>query len=80
MNQLSTSTLTVLTLLVPTLLLVPMLAQAPAGGANVEVGNQVVISSHDGVEIQENLLYAYAYTTDSKDCVSFSNLLRRMQF
>jgi hypothetical protein len=51
-----------------------MLAQAPAGGANVEVGNQVVISSHDGVEIQENLLYAYAYTYNSKDCVSFSKL------
>jgi hypothetical protein len=74
MNRLITSTLTVLTLLVPTLLLVPMLAQAPADSANVEVGNQVLISSHDRVEIQEKLLYAYAYTYDSKDCVSFSNL------
>ena len=26
------------------------------------------------VEIQEKLLYAYAYTNDSKDCVSFSKL------
>ena len=74
MNQLSTSTLTVLTLLVPTLLLVPMLAQAPAGSANIEVGNQLLISSHDSIEIQEKLLYAYAHTYDSKDCVSFSKL------
>jgi hypothetical protein len=74
MNRLSTSTLTVLTLLVPTLLLVPILAQAAADSANIEVGNQVLISSHDRIEIQEKLLYAYAYTTDSKDCVSFSNL------
>ena len=58
MNRLSTATLTVLTLLLPTLLPVPMLAQAPAGSANVEVGNQVVISSHDRVEIQEKLLRA----------------------
>jgi hypothetical protein len=62
MNRLSTSTLTVLTLLVLTLLPVPMLAQAPADSAN------------DRVEIQEKLLYAYAYTYDSKDCVGFSNL------
>jgi hypothetical protein len=62
MNRLSTSTLTVLTLLVPVLLPVPMLAQAPADSIN------------DRVEIQEKLLYAYAYTYDSKDCVSFSNL------
>ena len=54
--------LTVLTLLVPTLLPVPMLAQAPADSVN------------DRIEIQEKLLYAYAYTYDSKDCVSFSNL------
>ena len=74
MNRLSTSTLTLLTLLVSTLLPVPMLAQAPAGSANVEVDNQVVISSHDRVEIQEKLLYAYAHTYDSKDCVSFSKL------
>ena len=74
MNRLNTATLTVLTLLVPTLLAVPMLAQAPAGSANVEVDNQVVISSHDRVEIQEKLLYAYAYTYDSKDCASWSNL------
>ena len=74
MNRLSTATLTVLTLLVPTLLAMPMLAQAPADSANFEVGNQVLISSHDRIEIQEKLLYAYAYTYDSKDCVSFSNL------
>ena len=74
MNRLSTATLTALPLLVPTLAAMPMLAQAPAGSANVEVGNQVVISSHDRVEIQEKLLYAYAYTYDSKDCVSWSNL------
>src|SRR6516162_1254728 len=67
MNRLST-------VLVPTLLLVPILAQAPADSANFEVGNQVLISSHDRIEIQEKLLYAYAYTYDSKDCVSFSNL------
>jgi SnoaL-like domain len=62
MDRLSTSTLTVLTLLVLTLLPVPMLAQAPADSVN------------DRVEIQEKLLYAYAYTFDSKDCVGFSNL------
>ena len=74
MNRLNTATLTVLTLLVPTLLAVPMLAQAPADSANFEVGNQVLISSHDRIEIQEKLLYAYAYTYDSKDCASWSNL------
>src|SRR6516225_2201605 len=74
MNRLNTATLTVLTLLVPTLLAVPMLAQAPADSANFEVGNQVLISSHDRIEIQEKLLYAYAYTYDAKDCVSFANL------
>ena len=63
MNRLNTATLTVLTLLVPTLLAVPMLAQAPADSANFEVGNQVLISSHDRIEIQERLLYAYAETT-----------------
>jgi hypothetical protein len=62
MNRLSTSTLTVLTLLVLTLLPAPMLAQAPADSVN------------DRIEIQEKLLYAYAYTYDSKDCVSWSNL------
>ena len=74
MNRLSTATLTVLTLLVPTLLPVPMLAQAPADGANFGVGDQVLISIHDRIEIQEKLLYGYAYTYDSKDCVSVSNL------
>jgi hypothetical protein len=74
MNRLSTSTLSVLTLLVPTLLPVPMLAQAPADSANFEVGDRALISSHDRVQIQEKLLYAYAYTYDSKDCVSWSNL------
>ena len=74
MNRLSTATLTVLTLLVPTLLAMPMLAQAPADSANFEVGNQMLISSHDRIEIQEKLLYAYAYTYDSKDCVGWSNL------
>src|SRR6516225_8705515 len=74
MNRLNTATLTVLTLLVPTLLSVPMLAQAPADSANFEVGNQVLISSHDRIDIQEKLLYGYAYTYDSKDCVSWSNL------
>jgi hypothetical protein len=62
MNRLSTSTLTVLTLLVLTPLPVPMFAQTPADGGN------------DRIEIQEKLLYAYAYTYDSKDCVSWSNL------
>jgi hypothetical protein len=28
----------------------------------------------DRIEIQEKLLYAYAYTYDSKDCVGWSNL------
>ena len=74
MNRLSTSILTVLTLLAATLLAMPMLAQAPADSANFEAGNQVLISSHDRVEIQEKLLYAYAYTYDSKDCVAWSNL------
>ena len=54
MNRLSTSTLSVLTLLVPTLLLVPILAQAPADSANIEVGNQVLISSHDRIEVQKS--------------------------
>jgi SnoaL-like protein len=62
MNRLSTSMLTVLTLLVLTLLPMQVLAQAPADRVN------------DRVEIQEKLLYAYAYAYDSKDCVSFSNL------
>ena len=62
MNRLRTSTLTLLTLLLLTLLPVPMLAQAAADSVN------------DRVEIQEKLLYAYAYTYDSKDCVSWSNL------
>ena len=63
-----------LTLLVPVLLPVPMLAQVPADSADFEVGDRALISSHDRVEIKEKLLYAYAYTYDSKDCVSFSNL------
>jgi len=50
MNRLRTSTLTLLTLLLLTLLPVPMLAQAAADSVN------------DRVEIQEKLLYAYAYT------------------
>ena len=62
MNRLRTSMLTVLTLLVLTLLPMQVLAQAPAASVN------------DRLEIQEKLLYAYAYTYDSKDCVSFSNL------
>src|SRR5262252_7586052 len=74
MNRLSTSTLTVLTLLVPTLLPGLILAQAPTDNANFEVGNQVLISSHDRIEIQEKLLYGYAYAFDSKDCVSWANL------
>jgi hypothetical protein len=49
--------------LVLTLLPVPVLAQA------AEVG-----SIEDRIAIQEKLLYAYAYTYDSKDCVSWSNL------
>jgi hypothetical protein len=74
MNRLGTATLTVLTLLVPTLFPVPMLAQGPAHSADFEASDRALISSHDRVEIQEKLLYAYAYTYDSKDCVSFSNL------
>ena len=31
-------------------------------------------SVKDRIEIQEKLLYAYAYTYDAKDCVSWSNL------
>jgi hypothetical protein len=31
-------------------------------------------SVRDRIEIQEKLLYAYAYTYDSKDCESWSNL------
>jgi hypothetical protein len=61
MNRLSTLTLPVLALL--TLLPVPMLAQAPETD-----------TVKDRIEIQEKLLYAYAYTYDSKDCVSWSNL------
>ena len=74
MNRPGTPTLTVLTLLLPTLLPVPMLAQVPAESADFEIGDRALISSHDRVEIQEKLLYAYAYTYDSKDCVSWSNL------
>ena len=74
MNRLSTATLTLLTLLVPTLLPLPMLAQVPADSADFEVGDRALISSHDRIEIQEKLLYAYAYTYDSKDCVGWSNL------
>jgi hypothetical protein len=74
MHRLSTALLTVLALFVTTLLAAPMLAQAPVGSANFEAGNQALISSHDRVEIQEKLLYAYAYTFDSKDCVSWSKL------
>jgi hypothetical protein len=54
--------MTVLTLLVLTLLPMPVLAQAPTD------------SVKDRIEIQEKLLYPYAYAWDSKDCVSFSNL------
>jgi hypothetical protein len=46
-----------------TLLPVPVFAQAPETD-----------SVKDRIEIQEKLLYAYAYTYDSKDCVSWSNL------
>jgi hypothetical protein len=46
---------------------VPMLARAPADSTNFEVGNQVLISSHDRIEIQEKLLYAYAYTLSRCD-------------
>ena len=67
MNRLSTATLTALPLLVPTLAAMPMLAQAPADSANIEVGNQVLISSHGRIDIQEKLLYAYAYNYDLKD-------------
>ena len=74
MNRVNTAPLTVLALLVATLLAVPMLTQAPADSASFEAGNQVLISSHDRFKIQEKLLYAYAYTYDSKDCVSWSNL------
>jgi hypothetical protein len=31
-------------------------------------------SVKDRIEIQETLLYAYAYTYDAKDCISWSNL------
>ena len=31
-------------------------------------------SVKDRIEIQEKLLYAYAYAYDSKDCESFANL------
>jgi len=47
-------------------MMMPMLAQAPAGSANIEVGNQLLISSHDRIEIQEKLLNGYAYAADSK--------------
>jgi hypothetical protein len=48
--------------LVLTLLPVPVSAQAFGDGVN------------DRIEIQEKLLYAYAYTYDSKNCVGFANL------
>ena len=45
------------------LLPVPMLAQAPETD-----------TVKDRIEIQEKLLYAYAYAVDSNDCESFANL------
>ena len=51
-----------LALAISALLPVQMLAQAPVDNTN------------ERVEIQEKLLYAYAYAIDSNDCVSFSNL------
>src|SRR6516162_6199020 len=52
MNRLGTSTLTVLTLLVPTLLPVPMLAQAPenvgTGTAAIEPGDRIQDCSSGG--------------------------------
>jgi hypothetical protein len=51
-----------LALAISALLPVQMLAQVPADSVN------------ERAEIQEKLLYAYAYAIDSNDCVSFSNL------
>ena len=56
----------ILSTLIPfalTLLPVRMLAQAAEEG-----------SIEDRITIQEKLIYAYAYTYDAKDCVSWSNL------
>jgi len=39
-------------------------AQTSEGGGDIK----------DRIAIQEKLLYAYAYTYDSKDCVSWANL------
>ena len=59
----SRSILSTLIPVVLTLLAVPVLAQA----ADVD-------SVEDRIAIQERLLYAYAYTYDAKDCVSWSDL------
>jgi|SRR5215470_2570327 len=59
----SRSILSTLTPFVLTLLAVPVLAQAAE-----------VASVEDRIAIQEKVIYAYAYTYDAKDCVSWSNL------
>ena len=52
-----------------------ILACALAGILSVPAfGQGVDPLIHDRIVIQEKLLYAYAYTYDAKDCVSWSNL------
>ena len=64
MNRRTTGMLTGMTIaFVLTLPTVAVFAQAPETD-----------SAKDRIEIQEKLLYAYAYAYDSKDCESFANL------
>ena len=52
--------------------LVPFILTLLPGPVFAQVAE--VGSIKDRIAIQEKLLYAYAYTYDSKDCVSWSNL------
>jgi ketosteroid isomerase-like protein len=46
----------------------------PAMGQHPVFAQGAADSIKDRIEIQENLLFAYAYAYDAKDCVSWSNL------
>ena len=64
MNRRTTGMLTGMTIaFILSWLTAVVFAQAPETG-----------TVKDRIEIQEKLLYAYAYTYDAKDCVSWSNL------
>ena len=52
------------------LALLYLVGSAPLRFAHAAEGDAI----KDRIDIQEKLLYAYAYTYDSKDCVGWSNL------